>query len=135
MRIVLDTNILLVSISDKSPFHNIFKSFIENKYSLCVSTDILAEYEEIISKVGNQKLADFLLKSIENSISTVRIEKYYSFDLIKIDADDNKFVDCAIAANADYIVTSDSHFNVLKNIPFPKVEVLSISEFLKFLES
>jgi uncharacterized protein len=41
MRIVLDTNILLVSVSDRSPYHLIFKSYIENKYSLCVTTEIL----------------------------------------------------------------------------------------------
>lgn len=46
---------------------------------------------------------------------------------------DNKFIDCAIAANADYIVTNDKHFNVVKNIDFPKVNILSIQEFIKLL--
>lgn len=42
----------------------------------------------------------------------------------------NKFVDCAIVSNAKYIVTNDRHFNVLKEIDFPHVDVLNIDEFL-----
>lgn len=48
--------------------------------------------------------------------------------------DDNKFVDCAIIANAKYIVTQDHHFDVLKNIDFPKVDVVNIQTFLNDLK-
>jgi putative PIN family toxin of toxin-antitoxin system len=134
MRIVLDSNVLLVSVSERSKYHLIFKSFIQNKFLLCVSTEILSEYEEVISKVGNQILANNLLKSIENSSNTIWVNKYYNFDLIKVDPDDNKFVDCAIASNTDFIISKDSHFDILKSIPFPKVEVLNIDEFHKILQ-
>ena len=50
-------------------------------------------------------------------------------------SDRNKFVDCAIASNADFIVTNDGHFNVLKNIPFPKVKVISIDDFMEILKT
>jgi len=50
------------------------------------------------------------------------------------DADDNKFVDCAIAANANYLVTHDKDFNQLSNIDFPKINIVSISEFRKIIE-
>jgi len=58
---------------------------------------------------------------------------YFHFNLISVDPDDNKFVDCAIIANADYIVSQDAHFNVLKTINFPKVNVIRIEDFLKEL--
>ena len=45
------------------------------------------------------------------------------------DVDDNKFVDCAIAANAELIVTNDKHFNVLKTVDWPKLTILGIKEF------
>jgi predicted nucleic acid-binding protein len=54
--------------------------------------------------------------------------------LIYVDEDDNKFVDCAVAANADFILTSDKHFRVLKDIPFPKVKVISLEEFEKLIK-
>lgn len=57
MRIVLDTNILLVSIPKKSPYRIIFDSLIEKKFTLIISNDILSEYAEIIA----QKTIDILI--------------------------------------------------------------------------
>ena len=53
--------------------------------------------------------------------------------LLSTDLDDNKFVDCAIAADAEYIVTNDKHFNPLRDIQWPKVEIIKIAEFVKQL--
>ena len=50
LRAVLDTNVLLVSISDRSRLHWIFKKLLDGEYEICVTTDILAEYAEIIEK-------------------------------------------------------------------------------------
>ena len=58
---------------------------------------------------------------------------YFKWNLINEDKDDNKFVDCAISSKADYIVTNDKHFNVLKGIEFPKVNVINVNEFRKIL--
>lgn len=55
--------------------------------------------------------------------------------LIEADNDDNKFVDCAIKANALFIVSEDRHFEVLKSISFPRVDVIGINDFLRFLET
>lgn len=65
----------------------------------------------------------------------MRFDPHFSFGLITADADDNKFVDCAIVANAHFIVTEDKHFNVLKNIEFPHVDVIGIDEFKDILGS
>ena len=88
MRVVIDTNILLVSVSDRSPYHLIFKSFIEGKYSLCVTTEILDEYAEILHTYSSKFLANNTLEVIENAINTVFITRYFAFELIKIDPDD-----------------------------------------------
>jgi predicted nucleic acid-binding protein len=58
-----------------------------------------------------------------------KTEIYFNFQLILDDADDNKFVDCAIAANAICLVSNDKHFQVLKTIDFPKVTILKLQEF------
>ncbi len=123
-RIVLDTNVLLVSISPRSKYRWIFDYFIAEKFTLCVTTDILMEYEEIISQhMGNQASSTFM-QIIENAVNVALITRYYKWNIIENDPDDNKFVDCAIAANANYIVTHDKHFNILKNIDFPKIEII-----------
>ena len=82
----------------------------------------------------NSKVARLVLAHIQILPNVKFIDPHYTFALIEADKDDNKFVDCAIAANAKCIVTEDKHFRVLENIPFPKVEVLGIEEFKCYLE-
>jgi uncharacterized protein len=50
LKVVIDTNILLVAISRRSPYYWIFGDLIKGDYTLCVTTEILLEYEEIIGK-------------------------------------------------------------------------------------
>ena len=61
------------------------------------------------------------------------VTPYFHFGLITVDPDDNKFIDCAIAANARYIVTNDRHYDVLKLLDFPKVDVINIQDFCQEL--
>jgi predicted nucleic acid-binding protein len=75
-------------------------------------------------------LADAVVYTILTRKNIRKIDPRYHFNLITVDEDDNKFVDCAIASNAKYIVTEDKHFSVLKNIDFPSVAVIGIDEFL-----
>lgn len=132
LRVVLDTNILLVSISDRSRLHWVFTNLIEKNYTLCVTTDILAEYAEIIEKHMGKEVSEATLGSFEALSNIVLTNNYYRFQLLK-DVDDNKFVDCAIASNADFIVSHDKDFNILKSIDFPKVEVIDTEDFYKIL--
>jgi len=133
MRVVLDTNVLLVSISRRSLHHPIFQAFEEKIYELLITTDILLEYEEVIGEEMSASLATKVVKGIQEAANVWHIHKYYFRDLITIDPDDNKFVDCAIAGIADFIVTDDRHFKVLKKIPFPKVKVISADDFVEIL--
>ena len=73
--------------------------------------------------------SESILGVLENLQNVNFINSYYKFELIKKDFDDNKFVDCAIAANADFIVTEDKDFKILRSIPFPRVDILNIKEF------
>ena len=79
--------------------------------------------------------AQIAVEAILRANNVLRVDAQFRFNLIKADVDDNKFVDCAIVANADYIVTEDAHFNVLKSIPFPKVKILRLHDFYEDLLS
>ncbi len=135
MKIVLDTNVLLVAISPRSPFRWIFDAFLAEKFTLCVTTEILAEYEEIIARESTPELASLALQVIENAVNTEFITRYFKWNLIEIDLDDNKFVDCAFAAQAHFLVTEDKHFKVLQRIPFPKINVIGVENFKQTLEA
>ncbi len=133
MKLVLDTNVLLVSISPRSELHWVFQRFISEEFTLCVTTDVLIEYEEIIVKHMGHQVADTILQIIENAANVELVTKYFKWNLIVEDPDDSKFVDCAIAGNAKFIITHDRHFNVLKKIEFPKVEVINVHQLKKEL--
>ena len=132
-KVVLDTNVLLISISEKSKLHWIFKSLVDKRYELCVTTDILNEYAEIIEQKMGRDVGESVLGMIENLSNTTFITNYYRFQLLN-DEDDDKFVDCAIAANADFIVSHDKDFNVLRSIDFPSVKVIDTRVFWEILE-
>ncbi len=127
-RIVLDTNVFLVSISSKSNLHWIFENLINGKFILCISTDILLEYAEIIENHMGVIASESAMGVLQNLPNVEFIINYYKFNLLT-DPDDNKFVDCAIASNAQFIVSHDKDFNILKKIDFPKVTVIKTTNF------
>jgi putative PIN family toxin of toxin-antitoxin system len=133
-RVVLDTNCLLASLSSKSENFRVWKDFQEGKFTLCVSNDILEEYQEIIAKKATPSVAQNVIRAIIESDHVEFIDPHFHVYAIFADPDDNKFVDCAFAANAAFIVSEDSHFDALKTLAFPKVLVLKLKAFLKFLE-
>ena len=132
-KIVLDTNILLVSISSKSQYHWIFEKLLNGKFELYITTEILTEYEEIITLKYNGNVAKNVIRTLLKLPNVHQQIIYYHWNLINTDPDDNKFVDCAISANANYLVSNDKHFNVLKEITFPKIIVLKIDEFKEII--
>ena len=133
MKIVLDTNILLTIISSKSANRNVFDSFLDEQYTLCITNEILAEYTEIITNKMGEGVANTLVELLLEQPNVEFITRYFAWNLIHSDPDDNKFVDCAIACNATYLVSQDRHLRMLKQIPFPKVNVLKINEFVDIL--
>ena len=132
-KIVLDTNCLVMSLSAHNPYAEIWQKFVKGEYILCVSNDILEEYEEVLGRNITPKVARIVLAYIQILPNVKFIDPHYSFGLIKADEDDNKFVDCAFAANATYIVSNDKHFNALKEIDYPKIQVIKLIEFLQTL--
>ena len=97
---------------------------------MCVNTEILNEYEEILSNKTTKEIARNVIETIARLSTTYYQDAYYHFGLITVDTDDNKFVDCAIAADAEYIVTNDKHFDVLMEISWPKLFVINIRDFV-----
>ena len=132
-RIVLDTNCLIMAISARTKYNQIWKSFLSGDFVLCLSNEILEEYEEVIARNVNPKIAGIVIYTILTRNNVERLAPHFLFHLIQQDEDDNKFVDCAIVSNAKCIVSEDRHFEILKTIDFPKVDILGIDEFVNTL--
>ena len=133
MRVVLDCNILVACLSSHSPYHNIYKSLVAQKFDLVVSQDILLEYEEIIQVKYNLATAQSFMALLSLLPNVHYVHPFYKWNLISVDTDDNKYCDCAVSGAADYIVTEDKHFNVLQNLPFPPLTIISITDFSKIV--
>jgi predicted nucleic acid-binding protein len=78
--------------------------------------------------------ANATLKVLMELGNVEKVDIYFRWNLIK-DADDNKFTDCALACGANYLVTHDADFKVLKKLKFPKVTVITAEEFEDVLNS
>lgn len=135
MRVVLDTNILLVSISEHAKHHWVYSSLLNQKYELAVSNSILYEYEEKIGEHWNTEVALMVIRTLLELPNVVHALINFEFGLISKDPDDNKFVDCAVSSNAQYLVSNDNHFSILERVDFPKIRVIRMEEFKKVLSN
>src|SRR4051812_22742967 len=101
MKIVLDTNCFISCIGKRSLYRNVFDEFLKESYTLCVSTEILLEYEEVfLIKWGSEvteNLLSRLIRVMNLELSTI----FFNFDMVDNDKDDNKFADLYLSSNAD----------------------------------
>lgn len=135
MRIVIDTNVLLVSIGKKSPHRWLFDAILTGEVTVLVTNDILLEYQEIIAQQTDSIVAENVIKALTKLPNVEKCTIYYHWKLIEQDPDDDKFTDCAVCGDADYLITHDRHFNILKTIYFPTVNVISIFDFQKIFSN
>jgi len=133
MRVVLDTNSLLASIAKKSKYRPIFDGILRGKFTVLISNEILSEYTEIIERKASPVVAANISELLVQAKSVEKIEIFFKWLLLFSDEDDDKFVDCAVSGNADFIVTDDKHFNALKNIEFPAVKAIKTQDFLEIV--
>lgn len=133
MRLIIDTNCLLVSIPRLSSTRWLFDALKEGRFEFGITTEILEEYEEVIGRYFSPALASNVVELLPNLKNSILVTTYYNWQLITTDKDDNKFVDCAFACQADYIISHDKHFNILQEIDFPKIKVLRMEELKPIL--
>ncbi len=129
MKVVIDTNVFVSSLSSKALFYWLIDAIIDQKIELCLTNEIILEYEEVLKRKYDLFTANNFLASLKQATNVHLIDIYFAFNLIQADPDDDKFVDCATASNADWLITNDKHFNVLKTIDFPTVNIIRIEEF------
>ena len=134
-QVVIDTNCLIQMISMHSPYRPIWNAFLAGKFQLCISNEILEEYQEIIEQQTTARIAENIILLILNKRNVTFVDPHFRLGLIAEDPDDNKFVDCAVCGNAEYIVSNDSHFRVLSEIDWPKLQLVTIQEYVKEIEN
>ena len=112
IRVVLDTNIIVSALLQPfGPPAQIFVAALGGSIQMCVTGNIYAEYEEVISRPRFQRSKEIIattLEAIRDKGVWVRPQQTIQECS---DPDDNIFLECAEAANADYLVTGNlKHF-------------------------
>ena len=115
MKIILDTNVLIDAINDDfSHTWKIIDLVLQGKIEAVASEKILKEYKLIIQRnikkeQDKQKLQDFIAR-----VDVINVNK--KLNIIPDDPEDEKFVECAVEANANYIISSDAHLLNLQEL-------------------
>ena len=133
MVVVLDINVLLVTIARKSTYRPIFDALLGGKFQLIISNEILSEYVEVIEWRANPIVASNIAEMLLSLKNLEKVDIYFEWRLVTKDPDDDKYVDAAISGGADYIVTNDAYFNVLKTVEFPKIDIINIDQFIAMI--
>jgi uncharacterized protein len=103
---------------------------LNGRIEVVLTTEILMEYEEQLGLFYSPEYAGLIVNTLVNLPNVLKVNPlHFYWLLIENDPDDNKFVDAAIAANADCIITNDRHFNILKTREFPSVLCFRLADF------
>ena len=133
MIVCLDTNTVVQALAEGHPFHPILDAWVAGHISWAVSTEVLLEYEEVLTRMSGaarwRKLARLMDLAELTSGNLLRVTPSFHFHIITTDLDDNIFTDCAVTAGADYLITEDQHFAALRNAGY-KPQPITPGEFI-----
>lgn len=134
LKVVLDTNVVISMIGRTSPNRWIFDKILAGNLIMCISQEVAFEYEEVLARKTTPEVARNFSDFMSNFPYVEHTEIHFQWNLMENDPDDNKFVDCAVAANAYCIVSEDKHFKPVKSLEFPPLLVLTVPEFRQVFE-
>jgi putative PIN family toxin of toxin-antitoxin system len=129
MKVVIDTNIFVSSFFGGKP-KKIIDLWKTGKLTLCLSNDILDEYVQVLQRLGleNEIELEELLGLFAKGINILFTKKTPNLRLIKDDPGDDKFVECAVALQAGYIITGDRALKAFEE--YKGIKILSAHDFL-----
>ena len=133
MILCIDTNTVVQALAEQHPFHPILDAWVAGQLTWAVSTPILLEYEEVLTRLSGpprwRKLARLMDLAELTSGNLLRVTPSFQFHVVSADPDDNIFTDCAITADADYLITEDRHFAPLLDAGY-KPRLIAPQEFV-----
>jgi uncharacterized protein len=138
MRIVIDTNVVISRyIKPEGKVAQIFQAWEQETFELLVSQEILEEYQRALLYPDVQRRHQLTEEQVREVIDDLRelasiIQPTEKIAVVKDDADDNKFIECAVAGKAEYIVSGDPDLLAVKE--YRGIQILSPTVFLAVWE-
>jgi len=134
IKIVVDTNVFVSSFFGGKP-RKIIELWRNGELTICLSAFIVDEYIEILSRLGLRDEYELkqLLKVFAEGRNILFTANLPSLEIVRDDPDDDKFIECAVALDAECIVSGDKHLKSIGN--YMSIRILSPTEFLEFIAS
>ena len=132
VKAILDTNVLISGIFWKGTPFEILKAWQEQRFRLAISPPILDEYRRVLEEMSKKRsslVAGSILELIE--FHSEMIEPVSFAKAVCSDPDDDKFLEAAVAADADYVVSGDA--GLLRVKKYQRVQIVRAAQFLKML--
>ena len=128
-RVVVDTNIFVSSFFGGN-LRKIVDLWKSGQITLCLSRPIIEEYVEVLRRLGlaNERELDELLYLFAQGFHVVFTAKTPQLHLIEEDPDDDKFIECAVALKADFVISGDKSLVSLQN--YMGIKIVTAKEFL-----
>jgi uncharacterized protein len=129
LRVVIDTNVMISSFWGGKPF-DIIQMWNEGRFILLTSRQILNEYIEVLKRFNlPEEDIDAITILLSDPRKTFIVNRKSKVNLVKQDPEDNKFLECALDGNADYIISGDIH--LLECYAFKYCKIITPAEFLE----
>ena len=133
LRFVVDTNVLISSFFGGNP-KKVIDLWRRGRAILCLTQEVLEEYLRVMARLPiapetKSKLVAILQE--KRNIDLVVPSRHHA--VIREDPEDDKFIDCAVEAKADYIISGDAH--LLRVKAFGGIPIYSPKEFLRIIKT
>lgn len=129
-KVVLDTNVFVSALGWKGASHNVLNECINEKLDLFLSVEIFNEIKRVLMypkfRFSATEINEFLDQILE--IGNL-VETAIKVNIIKDDSSDNKFLECAISVDADYIISRDPH--ILKINEFRGIKIITPEDYME----
>ena len=135
MRVVIDTNVFVSSFFGGKP-KQIIDLWISGELYLCMSQEILEEYVAVLTRLGLKneweigKLLDIFARNY-HTVFTAETPKLST--IVQKDPDDDKFIECAVALGAEYVISGDKA--LLDVVKYINISILSPADFLEIIRN
>ena len=127
-RATADSNIWVSGLNWYGKPHELLNLARDGKIELAISAAILDEFSRILH--DKLEWSDDRLNSMRAEVATFtkRVSSTATLDVVKADPDDNRILECAVAAGSDVIVTGDAH--LLQLGAYRGIKIMKVADFL-----
>jgi len=129
--VVIDTNVIVSALIQRSyPYGIIYELFVDGKFVMCVSDELMSEYYEVLSRPKFARFPDFFAKA-EHLLADIEAKArkfvpHTKIDLIS-DQDDNMILELAEECQADFIITGNTNDFTFSH--FKRTRIVSPKEY------